>query len=79
MIARLFTDHPRSIGESYGQHARTAWSFGWRMTAGGIACMIHAVLPGLFVKTASRTVVQLDAEMRGRAPAPGAEEFSYVI
>lgn len=79
MIQRLFIDHPHSIGESYGQHARTAWSFGWRMVVGGLACMVHAVLPGLFVKTASRTVVQLDAEMRGRKPAPGAEEFAYVI
>ncbi len=34
---------------------------------------------GLFVKTASRTVVQLDAEMRGRKPSPDAEEFNYVI
>jgi hypothetical protein len=49
------------------------------MVVGGLACMVHAVLPGLFVKTASRTVVQLDAEMRGRKPAPGAEEFAYVI
>jgi hypothetical protein len=39
MISRLFTDHPRAIGETYGEHARTAWSFGWRMTLGGIACM----------------------------------------
>lgn len=79
MIAKLFTDHPRAIGETYSQHARTALSFGWRMTLGGIACIVHAIVPGLFVKTASRTVVQLDAEMRGRTPAPGAEEFSYVI
>lgn len=79
MIAKLFTDHPRTIGETYGQHARTAFSFGWRMALGGCACMVHAVVPGLFVKTASRTVVQLDAEMRGRQPAPGEEEFAYVI
>ena len=79
MIAKLFTDHPRSLGESYGLHARTALSFGWRMTVGGLACMVHALVPGLFVKTASRTVVQLDAEMRGRKPTPGAEEFDYVI
>ncbi len=46
---------------------------------GGLACMVHAVIPGVFVKTASRTVVQLDAEMRGRKPAPGDEEFAYVI
>ena len=79
MIAKLFTDHPRAIGETYGQHARTALSFGWRMVIGGRACIVHAVVPGLFVKTASRTVVQLDAEMRGRKPAPGEEEFAYVI
>lgn len=79
MIARLFIEHPRAIGETYRQHARTALGFGWRMVAGGLACMVHAVIPGLFVKTASRTVVQLDAEMRGRKPSSAAEEFSYVI
>ncbi|MFL0672817.1 MAG: DUF6356 family protein [Erythrobacter sp.] len=79
MITKLFTEHPRAIGETYTQHARTAFSFGWRMTAGGLACMVHAVVPGLFVKTASGTVVQLDAEMRGRKPTPEAEEFAYVI
>ncbi|MFO6447936.1 DUF6356 family protein [Erythrobacter sp. NE805] len=79
MIAKLFLDHPRAIGETYAEHARTAMSFGARMTLGGLACMVHAAIPGLFVRTASRTVVQLDAEMRGRVPAPGEEEFAYVI
>ena len=79
MIDKLFTDHPRAIGETYGGHARTAFSFGCRMMLGGLACMVHAILPGLFVKTASRTVVQLDAEMRGRQPLPEDEEFTYVI
>ncbi|MFY7746140.1 MAG: DUF6356 family protein [Erythrobacter sp.] len=79
MIAKLFIDHPRAIGETYSQHARTAFSFGWRMTVGGLACMVHAIVPGIFVKTASRTVVQLDAEMRGRVPTPAEEEFAYVI
>lgn len=79
MIAKLFIDHPRAIGETYTQHARTAFSFGWRMAVGGLACMVHAIVPGIFVKTASRTVVQLDAEMRGRVPTPAEEEFAYVI
>jgi hypothetical protein len=79
MITRLFIDHPRAIGETYGQHARTALRFGWRMMLGGLACMVHAVIPGLFVRTASRTVVQLDAEMRGRTATPAEEEFAYVI
>jgi hypothetical protein len=79
MMEKLFTDHPRGIGETYGGHARTAFSFGSRMMLGGLACMVHAILPGLFVKTASRTVVQLDAEMRGRQPSPEDEELTYVI
>lgn len=79
MIAKLFIDHPRAIGETYAQHAATALSFGARMVVGGLACMVHAIIPGVFVKTASRTVVQLDAEMRGRKPSPEAEEFAYVI
>lgn len=79
MIGKLFIDHPRAIGETYTQHAATALSFGARMVAGGLACMVHAIVPGVFVKTASRTVVQLDAEMRGRKPSPEAEEFAYVI
>jgi hypothetical protein len=79
MMEKLFTDHPRGIGETYGGHARTAFSFGCRMMLGGLACMVHAILPGLFVKTASRTVVQLDAEMRGRQPSPEDEELTYVI
>ena len=79
MIEKLFTDHPRAIGETYGQHARTAFNFGWRMVMGGAACMVHALVPGIFVKTASRTVVQLDAEMRGRKATAAEEEFAYVI
>lgn len=79
MIAKLFTEHPQSIGETYTQHARTALSFGLRMVVGGFACMVHAIIPGLFVKTASRTVVQLDAEMRGRKATSAEEEFAYVI
>ena len=79
MMEKLFTDHPRAIGETYGGHARTAFSFGSRMMFGGLACMVHAIIPGLLVKTASRTVVQLDAEMRGRQPSPADEELTYVI
>jgi hypothetical protein len=49
------------------------------MMLGRLSCMVHAIIPGLLVKTASRTVVQLDAEMRGRQPSPEDEEFTYVI
>jgi hypothetical protein len=55
----LFTDHPRSLGESYWEHQRHALEFGTAMIRGGIACLIHAVFPMLFVRTASTTILRL--------------------
>ncbi len=84
---QIFLAHPRSIGESYGDHAVTAFGFGARMAAGGVGCMIHALIPALFTDTASRTVGGLEATMRERAatrmPQPGHamadHEFAWVI
>lgn len=56
---RLFTEHPESVGETYGQHLVHAQSFGWRMTLAGLACVIHSVLPFLFANTARCTVGKL--------------------
>jgi hypothetical protein len=62
-IARLFTRHPASVGESYLQHLVTALIFGSRMLLGGLACFVHALLPFLFVRTASRCIAQLHERM----------------
>jgi hypothetical protein len=61
-----FTAHPSSVGETYTEHLRFAFGFGLRMLAGAIAAMIHALLPFLFITTASRTLDELNA-LRGRA------------
>jgi hypothetical protein len=66
-MANPFTEHPREVGETYGRHARTAGAFGLTMVAGGLACLIHAVLPFLFVNTASRTMDKLHRKMNRRA------------
>lgn len=59
MIARIFTDHPTSVDESYLKHAGFAARFsGWLFLA-AIAAAIHAVLPFLFEKTASRITARL--------------------
>jgi hypothetical protein len=62
-LARPFTEHPASVGESYSQHCVCAAGFGARMMLGGFACLIHAVLPFLFVRTASRTIAELNERM----------------
>lgn len=69
MFDRLFLRHPREVGESYGEHFATAGGFGARMVIGGLACMVHAVVPSLFVRTASDTVKSLYARMKARQPA----------
>jgi hypothetical protein len=56
---RLFLLHPRSLGESYWEHQRHALEFGTLMIAAGIACVIHALVPALFVRTASQTISHL--------------------
>ncbi len=63
MLARLFIDHPQTVGESYGQHARVASRFGLWMLAGGLACFVHALVPGLFTATGSRIIAQLHDDM----------------
>ena len=60
---RLFTEHPQSVGESYPEHMGVAFGFGARMVLAGLACMVHGVLPFLFVKTGSRTITVLHDRM----------------
>lgn len=76
--AKLFTEHPASVGETYGEHLVMASSFGLRMILGGIACLIHGLLPFLFVKTGSLQVATLHDRMvanRRRKPLPAILDF----
>lgn len=64
-IAKLFREHPASVGETYGQHLAHATGFGVRMILGGIACIVHGMLPFLFVRTGSRQIRTLHDRMVG--------------
>lgn len=68
MIDRLFLHHPRAVGESYAEHAAVAAGVGMRMVAGGLACLVHALIPGAFVTTGSRTIRRLHANLGTRSP-----------
>jgi hypothetical protein len=64
--ARLFMDHPRSLGMSWWAHGTGAVRIGTSLIGAGAACMIHAVVPGWFTETAGRTVVRLYEHMQRR-------------
>ena len=68
LIHRCFAAHPRSVGESYAEHFRTAARFGLMLLSGGLACLAHALVPALFERTGSRTVKRLYAQMTARQP-----------
>ena len=77
MLDKLLLDHPRDIGESYGEHAGHALYIGTKLLGAGIACLVHAVLPGLFVRTASAAVQDVQDLMTKRtANAPMDEQVA---
>jgi hypothetical protein len=63
---RIFLEHPASVGETYREHQRIAAGFGFKMVAGGVACLFHALIPAAFVVSGSRTVEALHDRMARR-------------
>lgn len=63
MIDRLFLEHPRSVGESYGEHLRVAGRFGLAMLGGGAKALVHAVFPRLYETAGSDTIRRLHGMM----------------
>ena len=67
-MSRLFTEHPRSVDETYMEHARFAARFSLRLFAAAGAAALHAIFPFWFEKTASGIVKELyhSTKNRGR-------------
>jgi hypothetical protein len=62
-LPAAFTEHPASVGETYGGHARSALSFAGPLLLAACACAVHAVLPFLVKTTGSRIVTRLHERM----------------
>ena len=63
MLRSLFTEHPASVDETYIEHMGVAFSFALRMFLGSLACLVHAFLPFLCVKTGSEAIAELNERM----------------
>lgn len=55
-LKSIFLAHPTSVSETYVEHLGTASLFGIRMIAGGMACLIHGLIPCWFERTGSNQV-----------------------
>ena len=72
MFRRWFFDHPSSVGETYLEHQKMALGFSASLFAAAAACLIHALVPGLFQRTGSTVISRLHDRMvvhRRRAEA----------
>jgi hypothetical protein len=67
-VRNPFTAHPRDVGETYLAHGLFACRFGAKMTAGGLAALLHGVFPFLFQTTGSRITRELHATLEASAP-----------
>ena len=66
MTHRMFLEHPRSLGMSWAEHGVGALKIGAELVGAGLACMIHAVVPGWFTETAGRTITGMYEHMMQR-------------
>ena len=58
-LAKLFKDHPKSVGETYFEHMRAALWFSTTMARAAVCCFVHAFFPFLFTKTGSSAIERL--------------------
>jgi hypothetical protein len=63
---RLFAQHPRSLGMSWASHGIGAIAIGAKLIGAGAACLVHAIVPGLFTDTAGKTVTNMYDHMKQR-------------
>jgi hypothetical protein len=75
-MSNPFTAHPHSVNETYSEHLAFAARFGIKMTLGGVAALIHAMFPFLFVTTAGRLCDELQ---RMRQNSPGRLKVSQPV
>ena len=79
LIDRIFLAHPRTVGETYAEHAGIASRFGASMVVAGVKCLAHAVLPAVFERSASDCVARLNGELERRRSASADSYPDYVI
>ena len=58
-MKNIFTEHPKSVGESYLKHFMFAINIGTKLFLWGIIAIIHAILPFTFKTYVSSRIKEL--------------------
>ena len=62
--------HLQDIGETYWQHCKFAMTLSFLLFKAGFAVLVHAVIPVLFVTTASDTMKEINFILESRKDTP---------
>jgi hypothetical protein len=66
MINRIFLDHPAKVDETFFEHMTFADKFSAKLFMADSAALVHAFIPCLFEKTASKIIAELYAKTHNR-------------
>lgn len=66
MFEKLFTEHPRTVGESYLEHMRASWGVALQLISAGVKCIVHGLVPGLCKTAGSDAILTLHREIAPR-------------
>ncbi len=66
MIKRIFLEHPAKVDETFLEHMAFASKFSSKLLMASGAALVHAFIPCLFEKTASKIVADLYAHTQNR-------------
>ncbi|WP_187430643.1 hypothetical protein ROLI_021160 [Roseobacter fucihabitans] len=66
MIQRIFLSHPATVDETFLQHMWFAMRFAALLFGAAGAALVHAFIPCLFEKTASRIITRLYGRIHNR-------------
>jgi len=69
--------HLQSVNESYLKHFCHAADFAWQMFVASLATILHAICPGIFQTTGSRTIFKLNAILQARLQRAGTDETAH--
>jgi len=71
MLWRQSKQHLAAVQESYFEHLRHALRYAATLLGAGLALVVHAIVPGWFQTTGSRTVFRLNAILLDRLQPSG--------
>jgi hypothetical protein len=68
-VIRSSKKHLEEADETYFEHCHAALTIALRLAAASAACALHALVPGLCTKVASRSVAELNRTLASRSAA----------